>query len=110
MMLASTTITVVTHGGYRSVERDSAASTPAGAVKYLVQRRPAGLVDQPETEVLLKGLVGCGSASAQHSMCLSGYIFDLHTRHGAIMALKAPQCKYAVKYGEVAAPPPTYRQ
>jgi len=35
-------------------------------------------------------------ALAQDGMSLLGYIFDLHARHGAIMALEAPVRKYAV--------------
>jgi hypothetical protein len=35
-------------------------------------------------------------ALPQDSMSLLGHIFDLHARHGAIMALEAPVCKRAV--------------
>jgi hypothetical protein len=40
--------------------------------------------------------VRCGGTLTQDGMSLLGHVFDLHTRHGAIMALKAPIRKHAV--------------
>ena len=40
-----------------------------------------------------------GRALTQDSMSLLGYILDLHTRHGAIMAPKAPFCKHGHQRG-----------
>ena len=37
-----------------------------------------------------------GGTLTQDGMCLLGHVFDLHARHGAIMALEAPIRKHAV--------------
>src|SRR6202050_2229263 len=90
--LASATITVVTDRGYRILERDRSARSPASPVEDLLHRRLVCLFDQPGPQVLLQGLVRGGCALAQDSVGVLWHILDLDARHGANMALAAPEC------------------
>ena len=90
---ASTTITVGADRGRGLVERDRATGSGSGAVQDLVQRRRSSLLDETRQQVLLKRLVGLGCAATEHSMGLFWNMLDLNTRHGAILALRAPHRK-----------------
>ena len=94
--LASTTITIGAQRRYRRLQRNRTARAAARPVKNLLKGRFAGFLDEPGPQVLLEGLVRGGCALPQDSMSLLGHIFDLHARHGAIMALEAPVRKRAV--------------
>ncbi len=88
--LASTTITIGAQRRYRRLQRNRTSRAAARPVKDLLKGRFAGLLDEPGPQVLLEGLVRGSCALTQDGMSLLGHIFDLHARHGAIMALEAP--------------------
>ena len=94
--LASTTITIGAQGRYRRLQRNRTSRAAARPVKDLLEGRFAGLLDEPGPKVFLEGLVRGSCALTQDGMSLLGYVFDLHARHGAIMALEAPVRKRAV--------------
>ncbi len=94
--LASTTITIGAQRRYRRLQRNRTSRAAARPVKDLLKGRFAGLLDEPGPQILLEGLVRGSCALAQDGMSLLGHIFDLHARHGAIMALEAPVRKHAV--------------
>ena len=94
--LASTTITIGAQRRYRRLQRNRTSRATTRPVKDLLKGRLAGLLDEPGPQVLLEGLVRGSCALAQDGMSLLGHIFDLHARHGAIMALEAPVRKRAV--------------
>jgi len=94
--LASTTITIGAQRRHRCLQRNRATRAAAGPVKNLLKGRFAGLLDEPGSEVFLKRLVRGGGTLTQDGVSLLGHVFDLHARHGAIMALKAPVRKRPV--------------
>ena len=93
--LASTTITIGAQRRYRRLQRNRASRAAARPVKDLLKGRFARLLDEPGPQVLLEGLMRGSCALTQDGMSLLRNIFDLHARHGAIMALKAPIRKRA---------------
>ena len=109
--LASTTITIGAQRRYRRLQRNRTSRAAARPVKDLLKGRLAGLLDEPGPQVLLEGLVRGSCALTQDGMSLLGHIFDLHARHGAIMALEAPVRKRAVigMCGKPASRPPKSR-
>ena len=94
--LASTTITIGAQRLDRCLQRNRTSRAAARPVKDLLKSRFAGLLDEPGPKIFLEGLVRGSCALAQDGVSLLRYIFDLHARHGAIMALEAPVRKYAV--------------
>ena len=72
------------------------AGAAAGPVEDFLEGRLAGFLDQPGAQVFLERLVGGGCPLAQNRVGVFGDILDLHARHSAIMALKAPLRKQAV--------------
>jgi hypothetical protein len=63
---------------------------PASAVEDFLQRRLACVLDQTAAQVLLQGLVRGGGSLAKDRVRLLRHVFDLNTRHNAIMAPLAP--------------------
>jgi hypothetical protein len=62
------------------------------AVENLIESRLIRVGDQTAPKVFLQGLMrACGSLP-QDPVSLFGNVFDLHTRHGAIVAPIAPKC------------------
>ena len=94
--LASTTITIGAQRRYRRRQRHRTSRAAARTVKDLLKGRFAGLLNEPGPQVLLEGLVRGSCALTQDGMSLLRHIFDLHARHGAIMALETPVRKRAV--------------
>lgn len=90
---ASTTITIGAHGSSGLLERDRPPGAGAGPVQDIVEGGPSRLLDETCQQVLLQRLVGLRGSATQDRMSLLRHILDLHARHGAIVALKAPQCK-----------------
>lgn len=66
------------------------------SVEYLVERGLVRFSDQSAAEVFLQGLMSPGSTLAQDPMGVFRHIFNLHARHGAILAPLAPKCKQYV--------------
>jgi hypothetical protein len=99
--LASTTITIFAQRRHRCRQRNRTSRAAARPFEDLLKGRFAGLLDEPGPEVLLERLVRGSRALTQDGMSLLGHIFDLHARHGAIMALEAPFRKRAVSLDDV---------
>ena len=91
--LASTTITFcpnVSHGG---VKRHLATFACCRALKDLLQSWLTRVGDQTGPKVFLQRLMCARGTLPQDPVNVVRNIFDLHTRHGAIVAPLAPQCK-----------------
>jgi len=82
----------VTH---RICKRHLATASCPDTIENLLQSRLIRIGDQPAPKVFLQGLMCAGSALPQNAMGVVRNVFDLHTRHGAILAPLAPFCKYA---------------
>jgi hypothetical protein len=91
--LASTTITFCPNVTHRRVERHPATLAYPDALKNLFQSRLTSVGDQTASEVLLQGLMRACGTLPKHSVSVLGYIFDLHTWNGAILAPLAPKYK-----------------
>src|SRR5215475_2207874 len=89
--LASTTITIGPQRRHRCFQGDRAPRAAFRPVEDLVEGRFAGLLDEPGAQVFLQRLMRGGGALAQDRVSPLRHIFDLHARHGAIMALEAPK-------------------
>ena len=84
--LASTTITFCPKVTRRRAKRHPAAVAVGDAVENLIQSRLPRLSNQSAQKVFLQGLMrACGSL-AQDLVGFLRNIFDLYTRHGAILA------------------------
>ena len=84
--LASTTITVLPDQCRGGDQRDPATPVSTSPVQHLVNRRDGRLVDQTRQQVLLQGLMSSSRPSAKHRVRVIRHVFDLHARHGAILA------------------------
>lgn len=89
-MLASTTITFFPENFGGRGDRHSPAGSAARVVEHFVHCRRGCLLDQPAAEVLLQRLMRCRRSLTQHGVGVIRNVLDLHTGHGAIMALPAP--------------------
>ena len=94
--LASTTITIGSQRRHRCFQGDRPARAASRPVEDLVEGRFAGLLDEPGAQVFLQRLMCSGRALAQDRVSPLRHIFDLYTRHGAIMAPEAPKYNRAV--------------
>lgn len=63
------------------------------AIVNLIQRGLIGVGDETTPKVFLQGLMCSRGSLPQDSVGVFGDVFDLHTRHGAILAPLAPKCK-----------------
>jgi hypothetical protein len=81
----------VTH---RICKRHLATASCRDTIENLLQSRLIRIIDQAAPKVFLQGLMCARSAFPQHAMSVVRNVFDLHTGHGAILALMAPLCKY----------------
>ena len=63
------------------------------AIENLIQRGLIGVGDETTPKVFLQGLMCSRGSLPQDSVGVFGDVFDLHTRHGAILAPLAPKCK-----------------
>ena len=93
--LASTTITFCPKVTHSCAKRHPATVTCRAALEDLLQSWLTRIGDQTAPKVFLERLVCACSALPQDPMSVVRHIFDLHTRHGAIVAPLAPQCKCA---------------
>ncbi len=84
--LASTTITILPQRHGRLTKRHRPTGATASPVQDFLDRRMAGLLDQPSTQVLLQRLMCRNRTAPQYRMRLLRHILDLHAGHGAIMA------------------------
>lgn len=83
-MLASTTITILPQRHGRLTKRHLPTGAAASPVQDFLDRRMAGLLDQPSTQVLLQRLMCRNRTAPQYRMRLLRHILDLHAGHGAI--------------------------
>jgi hypothetical protein len=67
-------------------KRHRTTTARGNSVKSLIERRLTSIVDQPGAKVFLQGLMGAGGTLAQDPMDVFWNVFDLHTRHSAIVA------------------------
>jgi hypothetical protein len=75
------------------VKRDTATPACGGAVENLLQRGLARISDQAASQVFLQGLMCARSPLAQNAVGMFRDVLDLHTGHGAILALLAPNAR-----------------
>src|ERR1035437_6483062 len=88
--LASTTITILPEDLGRRLDRHSTAGPSAGALEDLLDRGRGCFLDQLGSQVLLQRLMSRRRSLTQHCVGVLWDVLDLHARHGAIMALRAP--------------------
>jgi hypothetical protein len=91
--LASTTITFCPNVLNGTLEGNPATTVTGDAVQNLVQSWLVRVSDQTASKVFLQGLMRAGGPLAQHAVSVLWNVFDLHARHGAILAPTAPKCK-----------------
>lgn len=84
--LASTTITFCPKVTHSCAKRHPATVTRRSALEDLLQSWLTRIGDQTAPKVFLQRLVRACSALPQDPMGVVRHIFDLHTRHGAILA------------------------
>jgi hypothetical protein len=94
--LASTTITIGPQRRHRCLQGDRTARAASRSVEDLVKGGFAGLLDEPGAQVFLQRLMRGGRALAEDRVSPLRHIFDLHARHGAILALEAPKYNHTV--------------
>ena len=99
--LASTTITFCPKVTHSCAKRHPATVTCRAALEDLLQSWLTRIGDQTAPKVFLERLVCACSALPQDPMSVVRHIFDLHTRHGAILAPLAPQYKCISRRGEL---------
>ena len=80
-------------------EGNSATAAGGDAVENFIQSGLICVGDQTASEVFLQGLMGARRSLPQDSVSVFGNVFDLHARHGAILAPVAPQCKSTAAVG-----------
>jgi hypothetical protein len=89
------TSTLCPQGAGRRLQRNRASRSAAGTLQHLLECGPTSLLDQLRAEVLLERLVRRGGALSQDGVHIVRNVLDLHTGHGAIMALFTPKSKRA---------------
>src|SRR5205807_10277928 len=74
-------------------EGHRATGASAGPAEYLVERRPAGLLDEPREEILLERLARRRRSLPKLGVNGIGHVLDLNGSHwgGAILAPQHPQ-------------------
>lgn len=87
---ASTTITFRPNVLNGALKGNGAPTVTGDAVQNLVQSGLVRLCDQTAPKVFLQGLMGAGGTLTQNSVSVLRNVFNLHARHGAIMAPTAP--------------------
>jgi hypothetical protein len=65
------------------------------AIENLIHRGLTGVGDETTPKIFLQGLRCSRGSLPQDPVGVFGDVFDLHTRHGAILAPLAPKCKYS---------------
>jgi hypothetical protein len=63
------------------------------AIENLIHRGLTGVGDETTPKIFLQGLMCSRGSLPQDPVGVFRDVFDLHTRHGAILAPLAPKCK-----------------